>query len=973
MSTTTIPPQTEFSTNDAGSESRDMIRIRGARTHNLQNIDLDIPQHQLVVITGLSGSGKSSLAFDTLLAEGQRQYIESLSIYARQFFDQLQRPDVDVIEGLQPTIAINQQAASTNPRSTVATVTEIYDFLRVLMARAGEVGCPDCGTPISQQTPTEIQQLILSLPEQTKVMILAPMVRGRMGKHSDVLDRIRREGFVRVRVDGLTYELDQVPELKARQHHSIEAVVDRVIIREGIENRLAESVRLALKHGEGALRISILTPEAKARLNGTNAGSSNGSGSNGNGDGNGHWEERVFSTFYACPDCKRNLAEVEPRTFSFNSPYGACRTCDGLATREGFDAELVLPDLLLSLATGAIAPWRGSAGPTKEEQQKLLGGFLAKAKISEELPLAEWPEETRNQLLNGDGGKFAGLLAILEKAFTDTARESVRERLAMFRAQVVCKDCGGSRLQPEGRACRLGGKAIHEITAQPIDAAWEFFNGLKFPPQQQPIGEPLVAEILKRLKFLKQVGVEYLSLDRSADSLSGGEMQRVRLATGIGSGLVGVLYILDEPSIGLHPRDNDLLIQSLRDLQHQGNSVLVVEHDETVMKIADWLIDMGPGAGDRGGLVVSEGTPAQVTADENSLTGNYLSGRLQIEIPKQRRKVAKTRMIQLEGATVHNLRNIDLEFPLGTFTCVSGVSGSGKSSLVVDTLVPALARKLNGAAGKPGPYKALRGASKLERLIHVDQSPIGRTPRSNPATYTGVFDEIRRVFIGTKHAKQLGYKLGRFSFNTKGGRCEECQGQGVQRIEMRFLPDLFVKCATCHGRQFNRQTLAVRYREKSIADVLAMSIDEAALFFENHPAIHRMLTSLVDVGLGYLTVGQRSTTLSGGEAQRIKLAAELGKPAPGKTLYVLDEPTTGLHTDDIKRLLGVLQQLVELGHTVLVIEHNLDVIKSADWVIDLGPEGGGGGGQLIIAGTPEEVAQCDTSHTGRYLRQVLSL
>jgi excinuclease ABC subunit A len=541
----------------------------------------------------------------------------------------------------------------------------------------------------------------------------------------------------------------------------------------------------------------------------------------------------------------------------------------------------------------------------------------------------------------------------------------------MFRAQVVCSDCGGSRLQPEGRACRLGGKAIHEITALPIERAFEFFNELKFSPQEQPIGEPLVAEILKRLKFLKQVGVEYIALDRAADTLSGGEMQRVRLATGIGSGLVGVLYILDEPSIGLHPRDNDLLLESLRELQQLGNSVLVVEHDETVMRTADWLIDMGPGAGNRGGLVVSQGTPTEVMADENSLTGNYLAGRMQIEVPAQRRRVAKTRMLELEGASVHNLQNINVEFPLGTFTCVSGVSGSGKSSLVVDTLVPALARKLNGASSKPGPYKALRGVSKLERLIHVDQSPIGRTPRSNPATYTGVFDEIRRVFIGTKHAKQLGYKLGRFSFNTKGGRCEECQGQGVQRIEMRFLPDLFVKCPVCHGRQFNRQTLAVRYREKSIADVLAMSIDEAALFFENHPAIHRMLTSLVDVGLGYLTVGQRSTTLSGGEAQRIKLAAELGRPAPGKTMYVLDEPTTGLHTDDIKRLLGVLQQLVELGHTVLVIEHNLDVIKAADWVIDLGPEGGAGGGQLIVASTPEDVAQCEASHTGRYLRQLL--
>jgi excinuclease ABC subunit A len=970
MSTTVIPPESVTSKGDAESPAADIIRIRGARTHNLQNVDLNIPRHQLVVITGLSGSGKSSLAFDTLLAEGQRQYIESLSIYARQFFDQLQRPDVDVIEGLQPTIAINQQAASTNPRSTVATVTEIYDFLRVLMARVGEVGCPDCGTPISQQTPSEIQQHILSYPEQTKVMILAPMVRGRMGKHADVMERVRREGFVRVRIDGQTYEVEHIPELKARQHHNIEAVVDRVIIREGIDNRLAESVRLALKHGEGALRISVLTPEAKTRLSGENE---IGNGAAANGNGNGPWEERVFSTFYACPDCKRNLDEVEPRTFSFNSPYGACRKCDGLGIVEGFDAELVIPDYSLSLLAGALAPWRGSTRPAKEEQEKAIAAFLQKSKLTAETPFVEWPQEARRQLLFGDGGKFPGVLAFLEKEYLAATRESARQRLEMFRAQIKCPDCGGSRLQPEARSCRLANKAIHEITALPIHAAFDFFVGLGFPSQQQPIGEPLVAEIVKRLKFLKQVGVEYLALDRPADSLSGGEMQRVRLATGIGSGLVGVLYILDEPSIGLHPRDNDLLLESLRELQQQGNSVLVVEHDETVMRTGDWLIDMGPGAGDRGGLVVAEGTPEQVAADENSLTGNYLSGRMRIDVPAQRRRIAKTRTLQLEGAAVHNLRNIDVEIPLGTFTCVTGVSGSGKSSLVVDTLVPALARKINGAAAKPGPYKALRGSSKLDRLIHVDQSPIGRTPRSNPATYTGVFDEIRRVFIGTKHAKQLGYKLGRFSFNTKGGRCEECQGQGAKRIEMRFLPDLFVTCPVCHGRQFNRQTLAVRYREKSIADVLAMSVDEAAEFFVNHPAIHRMLTSLVDVGLGYITVGQRSTTLSGGEAQRIKLAAELGKPAPGKTMYVLDEPTTGLHTDDIKRLLGVLQQLVELGHTVVVIEHNLDVIKSADWVIDLGPEGGAGGGQLLVAGTPEEVAQCEASHTGRYLRHVLSM
>lgn len=969
MSTTGIPPETETSSSSAPSPSPIAIRIRGARTHNLQNIDLDIPQRQLVVITGLSGSGKSSLAFDTLLAEGQRQYIESLSVYARQFFDQLQRPDVDVIEGLQPTIAINQQAASTNPRSTVATVTEIYDFLRVLMARAGEVACPDCGTPIAQQTPSEIQQHILGYPEQTKVMILAPMVRGRMGKHADVMERIRREGFIRVRIDGQTYELDQAPELKARQHHNIEAVVDRVIIRDGIENRLAESVRLALKHGDGALRISVLTPEAKSRLN--EANEANGDAGATNGNGNDHWDERVFSTFYACPDCKRNLDEVEPRTFSFNSPYGACRSCDGLGVVEGFDAELVLPDLSLSVAGGAIAPWRGTATAAREQADKAISTFLNKAKVTAELPLADWPPDVRRQFLRGDGGKFPGVLSLLEQEYAAATRESIRKRLEVYRAQITCADCGGARLQPEGRSCRLGGKAIHEITGLPVHAAYEFFSTLDFPPQQQAIGPPLVAEIVKRLQFLNQVGVGYLTLDRPADSLSGGEMQRVRLATGIGSGLVGVLYILDEPSIGLHARDNDLLLESLRALQQQGNSVLVVEHDETVMRRADWLIDMGPGAGSRGGQVVAQGTPAQVADNENSLTGNYLSGRLQIEVPAERRRVAKTRCVQLEGAGVHNLQNVDIDFPLGTFTCVTGVSGSGKSSLVVDTLVPALARKLNGAAAKPGPYRALRGASKLERLIHVDQSPIGRTPRSNPATYTGVFDEIRRVFAGTKHAKQLGYKLGRFSFNTKGGRCDECQGQGVKRIEMRFLPDLFVTCPVCHGRQFNRQTLAVRYREKSIADVLAMSVDEAAEFFENHPAIHRMLTSLVDVGLGYVTVGQRSTTLSGGEAQRIKLAAELGKPAPGKTMYVLDEPTTGLHTDDIKRLLSVLQQLVELGHTVIVIEHNLDVIKCADWVIDLGPEGGAGGGKLVVAGTPEEVAQCDESHTGRYLRQVL--
>ena len=827
------------------------------------------------------------------------------------------------------------------------------------MARVGDVACPDCGTAIAQQTPAEIQQAIEEFEVGTKVMILAPMVRGRKGKHAEVMERIRSEGFVRVRINGETYEVEHAPELKARQQHDIEAVVDRVVIREGLENRLAESVRLALKHGEGALRICYLTPEAKAQ-------SVDHKGGHGVG-----WEERVFSTQYACPDCKRNLAEVEPRTFSFNSPYGACRSCDGLAAREGFDPELVLPDLSLSLAEGAVAPWRNSTKTAQARQQKLVSEFLTRKKLAWETPLEQWPQPARQQLLVGEGADYLGVLANLEMDYAKAKRESVRERLEEFRSYVPCADCGGSRLQPEARACRLAGKAIHEITGLPIDESLDFFAALGFPASQAPVAAPLVHEILKRLQFLRQVGVHYLALDRPADSLSGGEMQRVRLATGIGSGLVGVLYILDEPSIGLHPRDNARLIESLRDLQQQGNTVLVVEHDEELMRAADWLIDIGPGAGTRGGQIVAEGTPEEVAKQPLSVTGAYLSGQQQIEVPQKRRRIAKSRMLQLEGATLNNLQDVTVDFPLGTLTCVTGVSGSGKSSLVIDTLARALARKLNGALARPGPYQALRGVSKLDRLIHVDQSPIGRTPRSNPATYTGIFDEIRRVFTSTKHAKQLGYKLGRFSFNTKGGRCEECQGQGAQRIEMRFLPDLFVTCSVCQGRQFNRQTLAVRYRDQSIADVLAMGIDEAAEFFENHATIHKMLTSLVDVGLGYLTVGQRSTTLSGGEAQRIKLAAELGRPAPGKTLYVLDEPTTGLHTDDIRRLLGVLQQLVELGHTVLVIEHNLDVIKTADWVIDLGPEGGEGGGRLLAAGTPEDIARCEPSHTGQWLQRVL--
>ncbi|MEQ8208853.1 MAG: excinuclease ABC subunit UvrA [Lacipirellulaceae bacterium] len=955
MSAIALPKQQEPS---APAPSAGDIRIRGARTHNLKNIDLNIPQRKLVVITGLSGSGKSSLAFDTLLAEGQRQYIESLSVYARQFFNQMQRPDVDVIEGLQPTIAIDQHAGSANPRSTVATVTEIYDFLRVLMARTADVACPECGLPISQQSAGEIQEAIEALPLDTKVMILAPMVRGRKGKHADVMERIRKEGFVRVRIDGVTYEVEDAPELTAQKPHDIEAVVDRVIVREGLENRLAESVRLALKHGEGALRITYLTPLDKVQANGSSTKEV--TAENG-------WRERVYSTQYACPDCKLSLAEVEPRTFSFNSPYGACEECEGLAAREAFDPELVIPDLSLSLADGAIAPWHGSTAAARKKQAKLLGPLLNKHKVLQDTPLEKWSAKAREQLLHGDNGKFVGLLKHLEMDYAAAKRESVREKLAEFRGVTPCPACEGSRLQPEARSCRLGGLAIHEIVRMTVEQALAYFESLQFPPTQQPIGEPLVTEIVKRLTFLLKVGVDYLTLDRPADTLSGGERQRVRLATGIGSGLVGVLYVLDEPSIGLHPRDNARLIEALRELQQQGNTVLVVEHDEELMRAADWLIDIGPGAGTQGGTIVAEGTPEEVASNESSITGGYLSQRLRIEPPAKRRKAVKSRTVHLEGASLNNLQNVKFDMPLGLLHCVTGVSGSGKSSLVIDTVAKALANKLNGASQRPGPYKKLQGVSKLTRLIHVDQSPIGRTPRSNPATFTGIFDEIRRIFAGTKHSKQLGYKLGRFSFNTKGGRCEHCQGQGVERVEMRFLPDLFVTCPVCYGKQFNRQTLAVRYREKSIADVLAMSIEEAVGFFENHEAVHKMLTSLVDVGLGYLTLGQRSTTLSGGEAQRIKLAAELGRPSNGHTLYILDEPTTGLHAADIDRLLKVLHGLVDLGHTVLVIEHHTDVIRNADWVTDLGPEGGAEGGRILAAGTPEDIAECEESFTGQWL------
>ena len=868
----------------------DAIQVRGARTHNLQNVDVDIPRNQLVVITGVSGSGKSSLAFDTLLAEGQRQYVQSLSVYSRQFFEQMERPDVDRIEGLQPTIAIDQRPAAPNPRSTVGTITEIYDYLRLVMSRAGSVLCPNCDTPISQQSAAEIEATIRALPDNTRVMILAPLIRGRRGAHRDILEIIQKAGFVRARIDGTIYPIDEIPKLAAQKVHDIEAVVDRPVIRDGIEARLGESVRLAIRHGEGVVTVVYQSPGESASADGAKAEQP--------------WQERLLNTRYACPRCGTSIGEIEPRTFSFNSPYGACPTCHGL---------------------GAISRNK----PEAEDRQ---------------------PAPKRGA----------------SKAAAEPAPQPTDE------PATVCPDCHGTRLRPEARACRLGGRAIHEITSLSVTSAIEFFRGLKFSDDQRPVAEPIVAEIQRRLAFLDRVGTDYLTLDRTADTLSGGERQRVRLATGIGSGLVGVLYLLDEPSIGLHPRDNDRLIAALRDLQQQGNTVVVVEHDEALMRASDHLIDIGPGAGHLGGRVIAHGTPAAVGKLTSSITGAFLSGRQEIPIPTERRPPTKARMLHLGGATANNLKNVEVEIPLGLLVCVSGVSGSGKSSLIVDTLARALARKLNSAEAPPAPYSSLRGVNHLERLVEVDQSPIGRTARSNPATYTGIWDDIRRVFAGTKQSRQRGYSTGRFSFNAKGGRCEACEGQGVRRVAMNFLPDLEVTCPVCHGARFNRQTLAIRFRDRSIADVLAMSVSDAVDFFENHESIRRVLATLVDVGLGYLTLGQPSSTLSGGEAQRIKLATELSRGSAGHTLYILDEPTTGLHSDDIRRLLLVLNRLVDQNNSVLVIEHNLDVIKTSDWVIDLGPEGGGGGGQIVVAGTPEAVAACEASHTGQFLRPVLS-
>ena len=939
---------------DTREPATEWIRIRGARTHNLKNVDLDLPRDRLTVLTGPSGSGKSSLAFDTLFAEGQRQYIESLSTYARQFLTQLERPDVDSIDGLEPTVCIDQRAGRQGPRSTVATVTEIYDYLRLFFARLGDIRCRQCNAPIQQSSLEQIQTSLLALPEGTKLVLLAPVVRGKKGEQPEAFQQIRKAGFVRVRINGVMHDVEQLPKLDPKKAQTIEAVVDRIVVRPGGEGRLAESLQLALKHGDGLVAAMWLPTEIERQAK--DRGEST----------EGKWTERLFSTLYACPDCGIAYEEIEPRTFSFNSPYGACPVCEGIGSRVEFDPDMIVPDGSAPLLPNGIAPWRELKTVAVTQQREALDRFLAANKLAGESAIEDWTPLRREKLFRGDGGDFPGLLNLLEKELATSLDDERREQLETFRGPVTCPECGGGRLRAEARAVFIAGNNICQATALSVDKAHTFFRELQWPADQEPIATPIQSEIVKRLQFLEKVGLNYLTLARPADTLSGGELQRLKLAGGIGSGLVGVCYILDEPSIGLHPRDNDRLIDALRELQQQGNTVIVVEHDEAMMRAADRLVDIGPGAGTHGGRVISQGTPAEVAADEASLTGAYLSGRKRIALPVARRKPTKN-AITLEGVTTNNLRKVTATFPLGVFTCVTGVSGSGKSSLVNETLAPALLRKLGRAAPKPGPFTALKGAGDIDNVIVVDQSPIGRSPRSNAATYCGVFDEIRKVFAATKDAKRLGFKAGRFSFNAAGGRCEECQGHGVKKIVMNFLPDIYVTCGECHGGRYNRETLQAKYKGQTIADVLQMSCEAGAEFFRELEHLHRPLASLCDVGLGYLPLGQSATTLSGGEAQRLKLAAELARTETDRTFYILDEPTTGLHFDDVARLLGVLQRLVDRGRTVLVIEHHPDVIRAADWVIDLGPDGGAGGGEIVAVGTPEEIEKLKENFTGRAL------
>jgi excinuclease ABC subunit A len=935
----------------------DKLIVKGARAHNLKNIDVTIPRDKLVVLTGLSGSGKSSLAFDTIYAEGQRRYVESLSAYARQFLGQMDKPDVDAIEGLSPAISIDQKTTSRNPRSTVGTVTEIYDYLRLLFARVGRPTCPIHHIEISSQTIEQMVDRILEYPERTKMQILAPVVSGRKGTHAKVFEDIKKQGFVRVRVDGEMLDLGDEIELEKNKKHSIEVVVDRIVVKEGVASRLADSLETALGLGEGKVIVDVIGEE-----------------------------ELLFSENHACPQCGFAIEELEPRMFSFNSPFGACPECDGLGNKLEVDLDLVIPNKDLSLKQHAIAPWE----PTSSQYYpQLLASICNHYGIDMDIPVKDIPEHLTDKILYGSGKEkiyfryendfgqirenqveFEGILRNVERRFKDTSSDYIREQMEKYMAQMPCPTCKGYRLKKESLAVLISGHHISQITDLSIEEANQFFAELELTEKEMKIAKLIFREIQERLGFLVNVGLDYLTLSRAAGTLSGGEAQRIRLATQIGSRLTGVLYILDEPSIGLHQRDNERLIGTLQSMRDIGNTLIVVEHDEDTMLAADYLIDVGHGAGVHGGEIVSAGTPEEVMSDKNSLTGQYLSGKKFIPLPIERRK-PDGRYIEIKGASENNLKNINVKFPLGMFVAVTGVSGSGKSTLINEILHKALAQKLHRAKTKPGEHKTIKGIDLLEKVIDIDQSPIGRTPRSNPATYTGVFDDIRDVFASTNEAKVRGYKKGRFSFNVKGGRCEACRGDGIIKIEMHFLPDVYVPCEVCHGKRYNRETLEVKYKGKNISDILDMTVEDALNFFENIPKISRKLQTIFDVGLGYITLGQPATTLSGGEAQRVKLASELHRRSNGRSFYILDEPTTGLHVDDISRLLVVLQRLVENGDTVLVIEHNLDVIKAADYIVDLGPEGGDKGGTIIAMGTPEKVAEVQGSYTGKYLKPIL--
>ena len=937
------------------------IVIRGAREHNLKNIDLTIPRDKLVVFTGVSGSGKSSLAFDTLYAEGQRRYVESLSSYARQFLGQMEKPDVDQIDGLSPAISIDQKTTSHNPRSTVGTVTEIYDYLRLLYARIGVPHCPKCGKEIKKQTIDQIVDRVLELPERTKIQLLAPVVRGRKGEHVKLLEDAKKSGYVRVRVDGIIYDLSEEIKLEKNKKHTIEIIVDRLVVKEGIQKRLTESIETVTALTGGLLVVDVNQGE----------------------------DELVFSQNFSCPDCGIDLMEIEPRLFSFNNPSGACPTCTGLGMQMKFDEQLIVPNDSLSIAGGAIVAPGYNSISTKDTMTRVLFDALAEEYgFSLDTPFRELPEEIKKIIFYGTGGKklritytnyrgtgsydyaFEGIIPNLQRRYSETS-ETMRGEYEEYMTNIECPSCHGMRLRPEVLAITVGGKNISQVTEMSVADIQKFFQNLQLRGRDEMIAERILKEIHARIGFLVDVGLDYLTLSRAAGTLSGGEAQRIRLATQIGSGLVGVVYILDEPSIGLHQRDNDKLLKTLQHLRDIGNSLIVVEHDEDTMYAADFIVDVGPGAGKDGGNIICTGDVEEIKACTESLTGDYLSGRKKIEVPDKRRPVNPEAMLHVVGAAENNLKQINVDIPLGIFTCVTGVSGSGKSSLVNEILYKRLARDLNRAKLRPGNHEDMNGQDKLDKVINIDQSPIGRTPRSNPATYTGLFDMIRDVFAQTTEAKMRGYQKGRFSFNVKGGRCEACAGDGIIKIEMHFLPDIYVPCEVCHGKRYNRETLEVKYKGKTISDVLEMTVEEALEFFENIPRIKAKLQTLYDVGLSYVQLGQSSTTLSGGEAQRVKLATELSKKSTGRTMYILDEPTTGLHMADVHKLVHILQRLAEGGNTVVVIEHNLDVIKTADYIIDLGPEGGTGGGTIVACGTPEEVCAVPESYTGKYLKPIL--